>query len=741
MDKMLAFAVFAAALLMLSGCVLNDQDGNAIGDNGDMIMQNPLAVPKYVDQADLICKEMAGSQPCYCMTCTNKTSYGLLGLGHLLNGFYDTTLVNGTCGVYSCNISDYQEIVQKKSETQMRAFALGSGQSFVSSGRAGLYCDYSLQMAVKWMKGGQDDPPEIPLASRAVCWMERNMLPMFIYYTEGKAIDPARTGEIAQAFNDYGVGPAIITTEAGWDGSDGQAAEKVKAQILAIDSCDKCLTVLAVKPNDYQALYNTMGLPGNVNQGIYGKVDAVGFGFRANDYPHCDIGRIINENLNFSRYILTKYNKPTIWLYVGASEGNSSTGSCTWSAGDVQQFYDELLANTGGLASSGVLGMSLYELVDRSGPIPCNGVQGCDFGLFDASDNQKHPQLNAWSDMCKEVNMESLARKPLIFSKNGQSGVCDPEGLRNDQALLHSATRIGSDQGLMMAEVVPAEKIKDLGCGETCPGDGSIMPKRSTYDSLDEYKFDIGHCGKFPQIDERADDADISATYMRAVFEQESGFDPLAFSYCVDNDNMNCNAEGYTAAQICELAGNPEGCKRDFTCPPGNKTCAYGLAQCIEYPGKAYTPENQYGQVFDPETGGIPKAIEGCGGEKYNPFDPGMSACCGVKKFSDYLRERQVSAEKWVNANWNQLSKCDGGMKPEEKEWAAYYLASNMYFGTDWNVIGYFNDQLGECIGTQHYIDYLRTVNAVPEPGTEYGAQVMSRYRDAVLDCKSECPR
>ena len=740
--KLHAFAAFAAALMMLSGCVLMDQDGHAIGA-GDTLGQNALAVPKFVDKADLICKEMAGTRPCYCMTCTNQTRYnGTTLIGSLLNSFYDTTLVNGTCGVYSCNISDYNETVHD-SKTQMRTFALGSGQSFVSGGMANLYCNYSLQMPVKWMKGGEGAPPAIPQASRAVCWLERSMLPVFIYYTDGKSIDPARTGKMAQAFNDAGVGPAIITTEAGWDGANTTAAALVKEQIKAIDSCDKCMTVLAVKPNDYQALYNTIGVPGgSIDQDVYDKIDAIGFGFRANDYPHCDINRIIFENVNFSRYILAKYNKPTIWLYVGASEGNSSigdksTGGCTWSASDVQQFYDELMARTGGLASSGVLGMSLYEFVDRSGPIPCNGVQGCDFGMLNASGGQKHPQLNVWSDMCKEVNMESLARKPLIFSKNGQGTVCDVTELRNDQALLHSAMRIASNQGQMMAEVARAEKNTSLGCGETCPGNGSSMPRRGTYDSAGN-GFDPDHCLLYPIIDERADDADISATYMRAEFEQESSFDPFAVSN-ISNSSSSCNPDNLPIEKICEYAGvAPADCPA-FT--KDGKPCAYGLAQCIEYPGQYYVANGLP----------LPYAINGsCGGEKYNPFDPGMSACCGVRKFSYNLRESASSTEKFISGSWNDIKskaeggKCDGGLNSDEKGWAAYYLASNRYFGTDWKVLNEFlaqRDSNGDCTGTQHYIDYLRARIAQPAPGTNYGAQVMSRYRAAVLECGSECPR
>jgi len=728
--KFPAFAVFAAALFLLSGCVLMDQDGHAIGA-GDKLGQNALAVPKYVDNADLICKEMAGDKPCYCMTCTNKTSYS--GFFAWLFGYYDNTLVNGTCGVYSCNMSDYNKTVSGDNTTQMRSFALGSGQSFVSSGTANQYCNYSLQMSVKWMKGNAGSLPAIPQASRAACWLQRSMLPLYIYYTDGKNIDPVRTGKIAQAF--AGAGPVIITTEAGWDGTNLTAAMLVKEQVKAIDSCDKCLTVLAVKPNDYQALYNTMGVPGAVmDQDVYGKVDAVGFGFRANDYPHCDMNRIIFENVNFSRYILEKYNKPTIWLYVGASEGNSSTGSCKWSARNVQQFYEELLARTGGLASNGVLGMSLYEFVDRSGPIPCNGVQGCDFGMLDVSGEQKHPELNAWSDMCREVNMESMARKPLIFSKNGQGTVCDPSELRNDQALMHSAIIVATDQGQMKGEVDIADKIKNLGCGETCPGSGDTMPNPSAYDSVAGYDFaNEEHCSKFPLIDEFADNQDVSATYMRAIIEQESRFDQYAVSN-ISNSSTGCNNESYAIEEICEYAGvAPENCPA-FN--KGGKPCAYGLAQCIEYPGQYYAEKGL----------GLPDAIKDCGGEKYNPFDPGMSACCGAKKFGDFLRNGEgTTAEKWVNSHWAELSKCQpGGMVEDERGWAAYYIASNMYYGARWNMLSQFTtqrDSNGDCTGTLHYITYLRSQASGDPPSTAYGAQVMSRYKAAAALCDSDCPK
>jgi len=76
----------------------------------------------------------------------------------------------------------------------------------------------------------------------------------------------------------------------------------------------------------------------------YSKVDAVGFGFRANDYKDCSVENVVGTNYLFSRDILREYSKPTIWLYAGASEGNNFDGSCSWDAGMVHRFYENIYA-------------------------------------------------------------------------------------------------------------------------------------------------------------------------------------------------------------------------------------------------------------------------------------------------------------------------------------------------------------------------------------------------------------
>ena len=728
--------LLAAALLMLPGCALTDQAGHEITID-DRFTAKPLVVAKYLtDRKDLICKELDVQKPCYCFTCKNNTDLKI----PLLSKSYDHTLVGGTCSAAYCNQDDYIDYVNNLNSVEMRTFMLGSGQSFVSGGNAGLYCDYTLQLATKWMRGSAGRPPMVPLADRTYCWLGRDMLPLYIYYTGGKEIDPARTAEMAQAFNAADAGPAIITTEAGWDGTDNDAVGKVKNQIEAMQTCKKCIKVLAVKPSDYTAVYNILGVPGNIDTAELAKVDAIGFGFRTNDYPHCDMDQIIFENINFSHYILQKYNKPTIWLYVGASEGNSSAGECTWDASRVGRFYNELMAQTDKMANAGVLGMSLYEFVDRSGPIPCNGVQGCDFGLLNVKGEQKHPELNAWSGMCQKVNAESTARTPLFFSRNGQGGTLCGLNVQNTEAGMGSGFEIGSNSGLATGDVASTPKIKDMGCGEACVSNVT-MPKPDIYDGTNNYFTDIDQCKIHPLIDEFADNLDISATYMRATVKIESDFKQFAVSNA-SKANARCNEKGYTIGQICELAGvAPSDCP-EFSYPDDQKPCAYGLTQCIAYPGKAYTDANPYGKVTVPDPasnpGNMPRAIADCGAEKYNPFDTGMSACCGA----NVLGEALGRARAFVSAYWGSIdtSVCAGGLSEDERHYAEYIIASNRYNGQEIPSVSDFiaqRDNPASCKGEQNYINYI--LRKAPKADL-YGAKVMSAYVSAVKTCGSECP-
>jgi hypothetical protein len=649
------------------------------------------------------------------MVCENKTSWW--NYFSWLSDYFDADLKGGECRFDTCNMTTFADMLESGGSTSPRAFMIGHGPSFASASSAFLYCNYSLQLAVKWAKSASPyGTPQIQTPSRAACWLERNVLPVYIYYSEGKNINSRWMGNLSKSLNDNDAYPSLLVSEINFNSSNDSQVAAVIDQIVAIKSnCPKCLAVLGVRSGDKEGVAKILSDP---TVRLNGKnmselVDIVGFGFLANDYPYCNPTRIIASNLAFSRFILMNFSKPSIWLYVGASIGNNTDGSCYFSNQTVHNFYQKLFAVTPGLVSSGVIGMSFYEFTDRTGPLPCKEGQGCDYGLINLDGQQKHPELNTWSRLCQFIATDRY-RNPIVFSRNGRGFVCD--AFQNWNIFNQVSEEINTEAGLSTDEVIPAQKIKHLTCGEVCISQAENR-QPDIYGSAGK-SFDSSHCTLYPQIEEFSDDADISSTYFRAIVEQESGFNPKAVS-CVDLSNRNCNynpdGSYMNVSQICEAAGvPPQDCPPE--CPAGKKPCGLGLSQCIDLPGTV--PE--------------------CGGQKYNPFNPSMSICCGTTKFKKYLSE----AITFINNHWSGLANgCPGSLNVSDKTWAAYYLASNLYYGlknsTSETTFQNFMAQRGNgCSGEQNYIRYIQSIN----PSPDYGAQVMSRYFSAADKCDSDCP-
>lgn len=709
MAKFGALLALAAALILLSGCATMPSP-----DPQDRFGMRDISVHKYAAAPeDEVCAELDEPEPCGMLLCKNETNFISANVPFLAD-FFDTTLEGGECEFKKCNSSTFKDKVGNSvDEWWVRSFMLGVGPGFAPTDRANLYCNYSLQLATRWLNG-QGAAPTAPDPGRAACWLERNILPLYIYNTEGEAIDPVATAEMAAKFGSGSggedVGPAIFTTEVNYDSNDPAALNNVIEQLHAIhDNCEKCIVVLAVKSGDIDGVSKVLG-DFNSPTGLtpeYDIVDMVGFGFRNTDYPTCSDADIMYDNIRFSREIIKRFRKPSLWLYVGLSEGNSSDGSCQWGNEQVHNFYQKLFLATQGLASSGVAGMSFYEFTDGSGPLPCNGIQGCNFGLFYPDGTQKLPQMSTWSNACKAFSSAGF-RSPILYSRNGQGTGCD--FMVNYELYNHVATEINANRPLPLP-AVPTQKQGIFACGETCPSE-LPMPLPEIYDDAGaSYNFPEGNCDAFEQLETLAENMEVSAIYFRAVVQQESAFDPMAIS-CTARTNMGCNPQNLSASEICALAGNPTGCDTAACPDTDEKPCAYGLAQCIDLPG-SYVP--------------------GCG-TPYNPFDPSMSLCCGISKYSHYLQ----IARTFLSNNWGELTECDGGMQEKERDWAAYYIASGYYSGK-LVPIGEFTDQRdsgGDCTGIQNYIEYMATV----PPYEEYSKQVMTRYLDAVKECGSECP-
>jgi len=466
-------------------------------------------------------------------------------------------------------------------------------------------------------------------------------------------------------------------------------------------------------------------------------VDVVGFGFRNTDYANCSTAKIIGENFDFSRTVLINYSKPTIWLYVGISRGKSLDGSCEWSDTKVHDFYQNLFAITDAMASSGIMGFSLYEFTDGRGPLDCNGVQGCNFGLMGIW-GQKHPELNTWASDCQYFGTQQF-RSALIFSRNGYGRQC--EAWRNTDIYNTLSTEINIPSSLLPSSpVARSPRIKGAGCGEVCVSNNPIPDDAYSndegvdiYDNVPGVSFPSYLCSEYgdkevyPDIDEIADDEDISSNYLRALFQYNNPVFSETEITCVNATNMSCNPDNQSMSQICSMSGIdpcPSECPQSW-----QKPCAFGLAQCKEYPGAYYVNTGK----------SVPPILKECGGASYNPFNPTMSICCGTKKFKKALEQ----ARQFLNDNWQTLSNdsCMGGLQESDRGWAEYYIATMLYQNESFDLYGDLAnfviqrdiDSGGQCVGDEHYIRYTRQFS-------NYSAAVMTNYLSALSRCDSDCP-
>ena len=732
------FILLAASAIafILAGCInvpANDQLG-----------KSDWTIPKYVPADQQMCLPKDPNNPCIAMIC-KKHPWWISSVYSTLTNKFDASLKNGECNFEPFSPDRFAQLLADRVpdvnnpnpppsgdlKDWPRTLMFGYGPSFHASDSANLYCNYSLQLAVKWMRsvGG---PPHVQAPSRAMCWLDRNVIPVYIYYTGGQYIDSAQTGLIAKEFNDAptsflgflgpsGAGPIMLTTELNFDSSNPTQVQSVKDQLAAIRAnCEKCKTILAVQSGDTNALAQILGPPGNPTP-EYKMVDVVGFGFRANDYATCDPLDIIGKNYIFSNSILTSYSKPSIWLYVGASEGKS-LGGCTWTPEMVYNFYNDIYSASTAMTSSGIIGVSFYQFTDGTGQLPCDSTkEGCNFGVLLANSSQKHPEMNIFSELCTAYGSQEY-RNPIIFSSDGQGAECD---MMNTAAMANKVSyQINSNTGFATTDVTPITKAPHAGCGEVCPSE-SKMSDANVYDSTGN-QFSSARCKSVPAIDDYGDDLDFSAAYFRAIVEQESNFDSTAVS-CAPI-SANCNKYNLPLSEICRLAGiAPADCP-NVACPSGQKVCAFGLSQLIDYPGQFYVENPQYSSEERKDVTGE------CGGKNYNPFDPSENVCAGMH----LMRANLDSAVSFVEGNWGSFTQCDPSLPEGDKGWMEYYLASLNYYGCGYrSQLSAFTSQCTSNDGKKNFIDYLRTKAPAcnPAPGYDYSAEIMSRFADLVDKC------
>lgn len=473
------------------------------------------------------------SKSCIAFFCRNETfpllsfiEFSLKGGKCFFGNITQEQFVNWTNGTTPAGWESNQEI---------RPFMIGQGPTGVDFDSANPYCNNSLKMDVRWLIGRNGEAPPLPDRRVAACFLDMNAIPVYVMYTNGKNISAERAGNISAELDDTipRLGPVFVSAEINYNSSDSDAVKNVVLELKAIkDNCPYCFTILSPKNLDKEGLNNTYNNFTALGINFNTTVDMIGQGIIANDYNDtCDPQEIVSKNVGFSRYVLATYQKPTIWLYYGISNGSNNAKTCTWTNETIAESYNFLLANIPALAHAGVLGVAPYEFTDTiDDPIPCDATnQSCDFGLRDSSGAQKHPQFNAWSDACKEY-YASGGFAPLVYPSEGIGFNCS---FAIDATMEKwGVVSIGGTSPFLSDTIQPDTNENNTYSCEDCIT--SSIPYNTYCPRSSCSYFVKDDCNSTSDIDRCASNYDVDKWLLRAIVEH----DDLWGSFDCDNTKL-----------------------------------------------------------------------------------------------------------------------------------------------------------------------------------------------------------
>ena len=581
-------AAIFALLLLLPGCLLQKE----------YFKEAVRGEPVYISLG------LSGSCPtgdCICMTCNidlPKDPY---------DKFFPVSYASRLCKFSECGPEQYANYIQApvKGQDRINFFMIGQG-GFGEFNKANPYCNNSLRMPVKWLDS-RDGLGEYPLpdVGRATCFMEKSSIPVYILYSRGESVSAERAGKIASLFLDRG--PVIITSEFEFNSSNPEIAANVTAQVRAMkQACPNCLIALAPSLwDDSEAFQKVASDSGS-------SVDLFAFGLNSHDFITCNPAKMYYAGMSYSQYLLFKYKKPSLWAYLLFDRDYSADGSCMWDDEALAHAYSSFYTYAPGMAASGVIGAAPYSLYGV-GPLYCRNCS-----LFGPSGSPILPMQAAWFANCQEA-YATRSLLPLAFSNApGTTCLFGPR--------IYSYTGYSYYTERPGAQKQPAGNTSTFYSCDAClvtniPASLKLSPIKPSGSQA---------CEAYPILDAYADIRDIDPALVRATVQRESGFDPCATS----SDSATC---GKTPGM--RSVADPDSSCTPYTAPSGRYVCAMGLMQTLAPP---YT---YWDEIDFAHEGQMEEAKYCAEGEKFNPYNPGHSACIGTAELADAVRAAKSRIE------------------------------------------------------------------------------------------------
>jgi len=762
------FISLIVAVILVSGCLRN------IAPNYNSEYANSMK--KYTVYDEGLIQECKLGH-CVCMTCKNSSS--------IFPTIYKS-MVGGSCRfVHECNNTVFTELLNATQPERLRPFMIGQGYSISSFADANEYCAGKLNMAVHWLVGDNDTPYQLPRADRTMCLIDREVLPVYVLYSNGTNINATRAGEIAKILGSEGpknpllsmagqVGPVVITTEIDFNSSDQAAVDAVKRQIQEINAgCNNrrpndifCFVALAPKMGDKEGVAKVLD-----EQDIRDGVDLIAFGLNAhtvnlNDSykPFCEPGDVYSIALDFARFSLYNYSKPTIIPYIlFDSAGPDASGKCNWTEAAMIDGYTNFFTGLGAYVytfkSLGVIGAAPYDFNSSqyaiSSPLSC----------IDCSLGKNTQRMEAWFSGCraykKKVNDTGFGDNFVLFGNESGSSCDHFANLAGILSTMTGNTATGTPPPL-----APPKKTF-MRC-DACLNDNITFPFKVATCTPSQTQT---YCTDYREIEFFSDKRSLDPMLVRAVAYKEGSF-------------KNCTAStlpcGSSQNKAYDFVRDPDGICNDFeTKKPGTRYCGLGFMQVLTppftyWPGQ-FNPDNpgEDGIYYDgspndnlykqaKEAGRsdeVEAAISECS-PKFNPFNVTHAVCLGTYMLEKGYKNGMATAI--ANAD-----KLEASGDQNKLRILAYYFALDAYYGTSGNIPGWIEnfknrknldqqtcinngiDPADKCCGNKDFINYVRTCEyKQPDSGCnwasgdqDYGWKVLSYYRGLVSSCPNAgCP-
>ena len=708
----LAIILSIILMVLVSGCLKNLSGSNQFSTEFTSGLRD------YAFQDDSKMQECQLGE-CKCYACTNSTSWF---------GFRKS-LVGGNCGIIAnCTPEKFNSIVNQSDNAFPGQFPLqfmvGQGYSFSDFGQANGWCGNRLDMPVQWLVGDNDSAYDMPDADRTMCFLEKEIFPVYVLYSNSTNVNISQTLKIASEMGKEGpsttlaglvtpgggpVGPVIITTEIDFNSSNDDVVRNVTRQIEEIDNgCGNdrtdpdpenwkiyCQVALAPKMGDTDAVKKILSDPG-----INKRVDLIAFGINAHLVnlsdtrdPRCNADIMFQKALAFARFSLYNYSKPTVIPYIMLdAKGTDASGTCNWSESamvdGLSSFFKLHLLP---LQKSGVIGVAAYDfnssLFSITDPLGC---QDCAIGKNNA-------RMQAWFGSCKSYKVIAAkypAGDNFIMFSNGSGGTCD-YGI-NPMGIFQMA--YSNEFAAITPALTPPDETY-LSC-DACMNENYTFPFVVPRQTVVTATTNETYCKSVPSLDFYAGKRNLDPMLVRALVIAESEFDPCAAAkvYSVSSKitktiDPGCYAKGY------DFVPDPDEGKCDA--PPANyvngapeyRYCALGLMQTLVSPYTFWPsglhPEGTQGEYFTGD-GYSPKAqlykeaaAKGRSGDVasvksectpyFNPFNESHSACYGTF----HLQQNIETARKIVDANRAKLRITNSN----EERILTYYIALHYYRG------------------------------------------------------------